>query len=566
MPGWEVAPRLGIALPEEGAPGWLDAAWWAVLLEAWGHPAVRLDGPVAGVDRTLTTLVVAAAAVDPAGAAALARCSNAGTSLLLVGLPSQAAAGFLGLAPGPLNVDGRLVIADETLRAAAAACLPAPGDDGAVALDPPGPSGLLGREWRVMARWGRETPAIAMRAAAGPARPAASAWFGIPAASVDRRARETVVLLAEATLDHAAPAGLVGLGRWPGGRPGALVVDGDVDHPTGVDPECARYVAPSLETARRAGYPAYGIFVAGANVDAEPASFPPAPGYYNHSYGHPYSYWDPRPWESLTADEMADEVRRCAAVFERHLGKGDEGIFRLPHFQLEAADRTYGVLDALGYRAESSVGANVTLTGGLPYHPARRAWSTREADAGWARSHPDTAGRHALLQLPLSSDPSDPGFSNGFCSYNTLAEGVRRRTATPEAYEALLGDVVERALARRTLAHVFIDPPDAGYGRLAGDVRDYATAVEGWLRRCVARDDLAILTTAGLAAWWAAREAALGRITWRIESGELVVELQDGPPGTTLAVLDPVRDGEPRRRAGHPVEGPAIRAPGGEAA
>jgi len=567
LSGWEVAPRLGILVPCEDAPGWQDAAWWAVLLEAWGYPAERLGGQVDAVAGALTTLVVPAAAVDEAGADALVRCRDAGTSLLLVGLPSPAAARFLHLAPRRMNVEGRLVITDEGLRMAARACLPPPGDDGGVVVDPPGAIGSLGPAWRVVARWGREAPAIAIRAFAGPIRPATIAWFGIPVASIDRRATETVVLLAEATLDHAAPAGLVGLGRWPQGRPAALVVDGDVDHPTGVDPECSRYVAPALETARRAGYPAYGIFVAGANVDAEPDSFPPAPGYYNHSYGHPYSHWDPRPWESLTAGEMADELRRCAAAFELHLGRGDERIFRLPHFQLEAAERTYAVLDALGYHAESSVGANVALTGGLPYHPARRAWSAREADAGWARSHPDLAGRFALLQLPLSSDPSDPGFTDGFCSYNTLAEGVRRRTATPEAYEALLDEVVERALARRSLAHVFIDPPDAGYGRLAGDVRDYAGAVERWLRRCMERDDLAVLTTAGLAAWWSAREAALGRLAWRLDSGELAVELPDAPPGTTLAVLGPAGGDQPqRRRAGHLVEGPAIRAPGGEAA
>lgn len=566
LPGWEIAPRLGIVVPPDGAPGWPDAAWWAVLLESWGYPAERLRGPADALGGAFTTLVVSAAAIGKAEAADLARAVDDGTSLLLVGHPSPTTERFLDLVPTADDSEGRLVIIDQTLRKAAATCVPGPDDDGAASLDPPGPVGRLGSEWTVLARWGAEAPAIAFRPVTSPARRATIAWFGIPVASVDRRATEIAVLLAEAILERAAPAGLIGLDRWPDGRSAALVVDGDVDHPTGVDPECARYVMPALETAARAGYPAYGIFVAGANVDAEPASFPPAPGYYNHSYGHPYSHWDPRPWESLTASEMADELRRCAAAFERHLGRGDERIFRLPHFQLEAAGRTYDVLDALGYRAESSVGANVALTGGLPYHPAREAWSMREADAGWARSHPDAAGRFAVLQLPLSSDPSDPAFTNGCCSYNALGEGVRRRTADPEAYEALLDDVVTRALVRRNLAHVFIDPPDAGYGRLAGDIHDYAGAVERWLRRCMERDDLAVLTTAGLAAWWSAREVALSRLSWRIESGDLVVRSHDVPPGTSLAVLGPVDGDQPRRRAGHLVEGPGIRAPGGGAA
>ncbi len=277
LPGWGSVPRLGIMMPPEDASGWLDAAWWAVLLEAWGCPAKRLDGPGQADVGGLTTLVAPAAAIDEAGAEALARRRDDGTSLLLVGFPSSAAASFLDLA-GAIEVPGRLVITDRDLCARAKCCVPAPDDDGAVTLDPPGLIGSLGPGWRVLARWGGAVPAIAVRTDTGGARRAVTAWFGIPVGAVDRRSTEAVVLLAEALLDLAAPAGLVGLGRWPGGRQAALVVDGDVDHPTGVDPECARYVGPALETARRAGYPAYGIFVAGANVDAEPDSFPPRPG------------------------------------------------------------------------------------------------------------------------------------------------------------------------------------------------------------------------------------------------------------------------------------------------
>jgi hypothetical protein len=566
LPDWSTVPRLGVVVPPEGTPGWTDAAWWAVLLEAWGYPADHFSDAAQASDRGTTTLIVAAAAIDDPAASILERALACGTSLLLVGRPSAAAARVLVLTIGSREAGGRLHIDEPDLLVAAGACVPAPGDDGCVVLDQPGPVGELGPDWTVFASWiGGGAPAVAVRPVAGVASRTTLAWFGLPVDALDHRATEVAVLLAEATLDRAAPAGLVGLGRWPGGRPAALVVDGDVDHPTGVDPECSRYVAPALETAARAGYPAYGIYVAGANVDAEPGSFPPAE-YYNHSQTHPYSHWNARPWESLGADEMTAEVRRCADAFVRHLGRGDGGMFRLPHFQVEAAERTYEVLDRLGYRAESSVGANVAITGGLPYHPARRPWSERPADLAWARSHPDPAGRFGLLQLPLSSDPVAPEFANGFCSYNTLGEGVRGRTAAPEAYELLLDEVVERAVARRGLGHVFIDPPDAGYGRLAGDRIDYASAVERWLGRCVARDDLAILTTAGLADWWSAREAALGRIATRLEAGELVVELADPPPGTTLAVLEPAGGGGSRRRRRIRLEaGPVGRAAGGGA-
>jgi hypothetical protein len=345
---------------------------------------------------------------------------------------------------------------------------------------------------------------------------------------------------AERALASAAPLGLVGVWRWPGGARSAVAVDGDVDHPSGVDPECSRYVAPALETARRAGFDAYGIFVAGANVDFEPGSFPPsAPGYYNHSYGHPYSHWDARPWEELDDGEIAEEIRRCADVFVRRLGRDDEGIFRLPHFQLDAADRTYGVLDELGYVADSSIGANVSITGGLPFHPALRPWTDAAEHPAFARSHPDASGRRSMLQLPISTDPTDPSFAHGCCSYNTLAEGVRSRTADPADYEAVLDDVLARTRSRNGLAHLFIDPPDAGYGRLAGDRADYAAAVERWMRRVCASEDVAVLTTAALSRWWLDREAAMGRIRMRANAGRLVVDVEEAPAGASIAVLNP---------------------------
>ena len=367
-----------------------------------------------------------------------------------------------------------------------------------------------------------------------------------PTSSRDLRLRraEEVVDAAQRALESAAPLGLVGIWRWPRGAAAAVVVDGDVDHPRGVDPECSRYVAPALETAARAGFDAYGIYVAGANVDAEPEAFAPtAPGYYNHSYGHPYSHWDPRPWEALDAAEMADEIRRCADVLRRRLGRGDEGMFRLPHFQLDAADRTYRVLDELGYVADSSIGANVSVTGGLPFHPAVRPWSDAPEDAPYARSHPERAGRRSLLQLPISTDPTDAEFLHGCCSYNTLGEGVRARTADPEDYEGVLDDVLAGAVRRNGLAHLFIDPPDAGYGRLAGDAVDYAAAVERWMRRMGDREDLAVLTTAELSRWWLRREAAVARTRARVGAGRLIVDVEDPPPETVIAVLAPERAG-----------------------
>jgi hypothetical protein len=350
---------------------------------------------------------------------------------------------------------------------------------------------------------------------------------------------EDVADTAFSVLEREAVGGLVGLWRWPDAARAALVVDGDVDHPTGVEPECARYVAPAIETARRAGFRRYGIFAAAANVEAEPSSFPSGADYYNHSFSHPYSHWNSGRWESLDEPAMREEIARSDAVFRTRLGTDDHRMFRLPHFQWEAWDRSASVLDELGYRAESSVGANRSVTGGLPYHPAVAPWSERLADAPLFRTHPEPARRRAFPQLPISTDPTDPGFPNGCCSYNTLGEGVRARTAEPDDYEHVLDDVLEAAIARRSLAHVFIDPPDAGYGRLNGDERDYAGAVERWLHRAVARKDLAVMTTAELTTWWLAREAAVRRLTIRSSGGGISIGLADPPRGSTIALYRP---------------------------
>ena len=468
--GWSAAPRVGLVIPEDGGPGWADAAFWGAQLTAWGVPW-RPFAPGGETEPRWTTVIVPTQAVDPRLADRLASIDD--VSLLLAG---AATAGSDALA-----------------------------------------------ERAMVTRFPRSADRL------------------------DPRTSEEMVDAAWGTLPAAAPGGLVSIWRWPGRAEVALVVDGDVDHPTGVDPECARYVAPAIETAQRAGFDAYGIFAAGANVDAEPGSFPAGADYYNHSYSHPYSHWNDEPWEALDETRMRDELVRSEKTFRTHLGVSDHGMFRLPHFQLEAFERTFDVLESLGYLAESSIGANVAITAGLPFHPARRAWSDRGEDAGYARTHPDPAERRPFLQLPISTDPTDTAFPNGCCSYNTLDEGVRARTAEPSAYEEVLQTVVDVAAARRGLAHLFIDPPDAGYGRLAGDAVNYASAVERWLAHTVARRDVALMSAAGLAQWWLARERAVGSMSTMARDGHLRVRLLDPPSGAALAVRAPGPDAAWRR-------------------
>jgi hypothetical protein len=357
---------------------------------------------------------------------------------------------------------------------------------------------------------------------------------------LDPKTVEVALSEARSALEMAATGiGLVSIWRWPNRKRAALVVDGDVDHPTGVDPECARYVRPAIETARRAGFSTYGIFAATANVEKEPSSFPSGADYYNHSHSHPYSYWSNAPWGALDVDAIREEIEKAQETFRAILGVDDRGLFRLPHFQMDAWDTTADVLELLGYRAESSVGGNHSVTGGLPYHPSRTRWSTRREDSAYARTHPEPAGRRPFLQIPISPDPTDPSFPNGCCSYNTLEEGVRQRSSEPREYEEVLHAVLSIELRRSGLAHLFIDPPDAGYGRLPGDRKDYAAAVERFLTEAASRDDLAIMSTAELVDWWLAREDAVSRVRVELDATTLVVNLDEPPDGTTLEIVSP---------------------------
>jgi len=103
--------------------------------------------------------------------------------------------------------------------------------------------------------------------------------------------------------------------------------------------------------------------------------------------------------------------------------------------------------------------------------------------------------------------------------------------------------VLDHAVERGSLAHLFIDPPDAGYGRLPGDTVDYASAVERWMHAAVERSDLAIVSARDLTTWWLERETAVRRLRWRAESGRLHLSLPEEPAGTTLSLLAPAEMG-----------------------
>jgi peptidoglycan/xylan/chitin deacetylase (PgdA/CDA1 family) len=456
LDGWSARPEIGVVVPDEEQPGWMDAAFWCALLEAWGFRFSRTDG--LATDEAPSISIVPAAMVDADMAGSLLPMGG----VILAGRPSSSCSGL------------------SAVRAPMAA------------------------------------------------------------SSLDRTTVETALTEARTALEMAASGvGLVSIWRWPNGKRAALVVDGDVDHPTGVEPECARYVRASIETARRAGLSKYGIFAAAANVAREPSSFPTGAEYYNHSFDHPYSYWNEEPWQAMDAARMREEIAHARDIYREVLDVDDRGLFRLPHFQLEAWDRTADVLEELGYRAESSIGSNFAITGGLPFHPSRRAWSARVQDAPYARTHPEVSYRRPFLQIPISSDTTDPSFPNGFCSYNTLGEGVRQRSSEPREYEEVLHSVLSIELRRSGLAHLFIDPPDAGYGRLPGDRKDYAAAVERFLTEATSREDLAIMSTAELVDWWLAREDAVSRVRIELDGTTLTVNLDEPPHGTTLEIVSP---------------------------
>jgi hypothetical protein len=341
------------------------------------------------------------------------------------------------------------------------------------------------------------------------------------------------------SLLFALKGGVASIWYWRDGVRSPLVIDGDVDHPPGVEPECARYVIPAIDTLAEVSFDKYGIYVSARNLEEFPACFPPSHRhYYNHSYSHPYSYWDEQPWAELGSDEVRHQIGKCNEAFLRLLGQDDQGIFRLPHFQLEKSLLTFQVLDELGYLQESSVGSNYTLTSGFPFHPSREPWTGVDDGEVHFKCWPEEDRNFRFLEVPISYDPTCPEFPNGFCSYNSLGETVRFRTASPDAYLAVFEEVVDREYRRGGLIHVFADPPDVGYGVFADDKVDYADAMKQAVTYASSLDGVVFVSPREVVDWWLAREK-MEIAQQSISGGTWSVGLENAVPGATLSLKPP---------------------------
>jgi len=341
------------------------------------------------------------------------------------------------------------------------------------------------------------------------------------------------------TLFCTMKGGLAGIWYWKDAARSPLVIDGDVDHPPGIDPDCTKYVSAAINAFSEASFDKYGIYVGARNLEEFPSYFPlDHQHYYNHSYSHPYSHWDERPWAALDKDEVTEQIRRCNETFCRLLGQSDQGIFRLPHFQLERSALTFQVLDDLGYVQESSVGSNYTVTAGFPFHPSQEPWIGVDDGESHFKSWPEPDKNFALLEVPISFDPSAPKFPNGFCSYNTLREGVRNRTASPNDYLAVIKEVIDREYRRGGLIHIFADPPDVGYGLLEGDKVNYSQSLKQGIAYAKGFDDIVFMSPRELVDWWLTREKI--EIYEQGVTGKVWdVRLKNAVPGTTLCLKPP---------------------------
>lgn len=341
------------------------------------------------------------------------------------------------------------------------------------------------------------------------------------------------------TLFFTLKGGLAGIWYWKDAARSPLVIDGDVDHPPGVYPECTKYVSAAISTLSEASFDKYGIYVSARNLEESPSYFPlDHRHYYNHSYSHPYSHWDERPWATLNREEIIDQIGHCNEVFLRLLGRDDQGVFRLPHFQLERSALTFQALDDLGYLQESSVGSNYTVTAGFPFHPSKEPWTGVDDGESHFKSWAEPDKNFAVLQVPISFDPSAPEFPNGFCSYNTLREGVRNRTASPDDYQTMIREVIDREYRRGGLIHIFADPPDVGYGLLEGDKVDYSQAVKQAVAYAKSFGDIVFMSPRELVDWWLAREK-IEIYEQRITGNAWDVRLKNAVPGTTLCLKPP---------------------------
>lgn len=366
------------------------------------------------------------------------------------------------------------------------------------------------------------------------------AWF-VPSVAEHFSYNNSYVLreLMLRTLFFTLKGGLASIWYWKEAARSPLVIDGDVDHPPGVDPDCTKYVPAAIDTLLEASFDKYGIYVSARNLEEFPSYFPlDHRHYYNHSYSHPYSHWDERPWAEINEAEITRQIRQCNETFVRLLRQDDQGVFRLPHFQLERSTLTFQVLDELGYIQESSVGSNYTVTAGFPFHPSKEAWIGVDDGEAHFKAWPEAEKNFQLLEVPISYDPSCPDFPNGFCSYNTLGEGVRNRTASPDDYLAIIKEVIDREYRRGGLIHIFADPPDVGYGVLEGDQVNYSRAVKQGVAYAKGFDGIVFMSARELVDWWLAREQI--EICEQSVTGNVWdVRLKNAVPGTTLCLKPP---------------------------
>jgi len=341
------------------------------------------------------------------------------------------------------------------------------------------------------------------------------------------------------TLFFTLKGGLASIWYWKDAARSPLVIDGDVDHPPGVEPECTKYVPAAIDTFLEASFDKYGIYVSARNLEEFPSYFPlDHQHYYNHSYSHPYSHWDERSWAALDKDEVTGQIRRCNETFCRLLDRNDQGVFRVPHFQLERSALTFQLLDDLGYIQESSAGSNYTVTAGFPFHPSREPWIGVDDGESHFKSWLEADKNFAVLEVPISFDSSAPDFPNGFCSYNTLQEGVRNRTALPDDYLTMIKEVIDREYRRGGLIHIFADPPDVGYGVLEGDKVNYSQAVKQGVAYAKGFDDIVFMSPRELVDWWLGRQK-IDIYEQRVTGNVWDVRLRNAVPGTTLCLKPP---------------------------
>jgi peptidoglycan/xylan/chitin deacetylase (PgdA/CDA1 family) len=171
----------------------------------------------------------------------------------------------------------------------------------------------------------------------------------------------------------------------------------------------------------------------------------------NHTFSHPWNDQinpDKR-LDSMDKKDKMSEIKKCHEICVRDLNYAPTG-FRMPHFGKMSPECMYPILKECGYSYSSSKVALDTPNAGLPY-------KTEEG----------------VTEIPLSPCPKHP-FGTLDSWHSLHSENTFLVKNHRQEFSALLKQLLEKGIERKTYINLYFDPMDVAKNRQFIDILEYA--------------------------------------------------------------------------------------------